>query len=77
MSFHRFPGLLDHSRLQQAWAARHVSTHNDGVVDAKYLAGVPTSTVQIGQRLTLTEQAFQQAVTDTETLCPALADIAS
>lgn len=60
-------------RLQQVWATRHLFTHNDGIVDAKYLAQVPTSTAQLGQRLTITEDLCRQAITDTEALCRALA----
>lgn len=31
-------------------AARHIAVHNGGVVDARYLARVPSSTVQVGER---------------------------
>ncbi|MEU0790355.1 hypothetical protein ABZ342_09810 [Amycolatopsis sp. NPDC005961] len=60
-------------RLQEAWATRHLFTHNDGLVDAKYLAKVPGSTAKTGQRLTITEAMCRQAITDTEALCRAIA----
>lgn len=59
-------------RLLEFWATRHVFTHNDGLVDAKFLTKVPASTARIGQRLTITEQACRQAITDAEALCRAL-----
>ena len=60
-------------RLLQTWAVRHVFTHRDGVVDAKYLTVVPASTVQLGQRLTVTEPQTRQAISDTRDLCRAIA----
>jgi hypothetical protein len=60
-------------RLRQAWATRHVFTHNDGVVDEKYLAAVPASTTPRGQRLVITEQLSRQAIADTQQLCSAIA----
>ncbi|WP_327010636.1 hypothetical protein OHA72_27210 [Dactylosporangium sp. NBC_01737] len=62
-------------RLIKFWAARHVFTHNDGLVDARYLTKVPTSTMRIGQRLTISEQDCRQAIADTEVLCRAIADL--
>lgn len=62
-------------RLQKAWAVRHVFTHNDGIVDAKYLAKVPDNTARPGQRLTITEATCRQAITDTEALCRAIATL--
>ena len=59
-------------RLQQVWAIRHVFTHNDGVVDDKYLTKVPTSPARPGQRLTVTEQLCRQAIADTQSLCVAI-----
>ncbi|MEV5715391.1 hypothetical protein AB0L41_15935 [Amycolatopsis mediterranei] len=60
-------------RLQEAWAARHLFTHNDGLIDAKYLAKVSSGTARPGQRLTITEAMCRQAITDTEALCRAIA----
>jgi len=62
-------------RLQQTWAIRHLFTHRDGVVDGRYLATVPGSTAQIGQRLTITEQMCRQAINDTEQLCRSVASL--
>jgi hypothetical protein len=59
-------------RLLEVWAARHVFTHNDGLVDAKYLARVPSCRVPEGQRLTVSEDLVRQAVADTRALCVAL-----
>ena len=60
-------------RLREVWAARHVFTHRDGVVDDRYLAKVPTSPARRGQRLTITEAVCRQAIIDTEALCRAVA----
>ncbi|MEU8076770.1 hypothetical protein AB0B31_15105 [Catellatospora citrea] len=62
-------------RLQHVWAARHLCTHNDGLVDAKYVMKVPASTAQIGQRLTITEATVRQAIADADSLCRALGDL--
>jgi hypothetical protein len=59
-------------RLLEVWAARHVFTHNDGLIDAKYLTRVPASRLPVGQRLTVSEALVRQAVDDTRTLCVAL-----
>jgi hypothetical protein len=59
-------------RLQEAWAARHVFTHNDGVVDDKYLAKVPASPFHPGQRLLASERSCRQAIIDTDALCTAI-----
>lgn len=60
-------------RLREVWAARHLFTHNDGLIDAKYLAKVPNSTARPGQRLTITEAICRQVIVDTEALCGAIA----
>ncbi|MXM62520.1 hypothetical protein GR925_03395 [Streptomyces sp. HUCO-GS316] len=62
-------------RLTETWATRHVFTHNDGVVDAKYLTRVPGSSAQLGQRLVLTEERCRQALSDTKTLCETVVDV--
>jgi hypothetical protein len=59
-------------RLLQTWATRHAFTHNDGTVDANYLTKVPTSTLEVGQRLTITESDCRQAISDTKKLCEAI-----
>jgi hypothetical protein len=68
--------LLDSDRWQRLiefWAMRHVFMHNDGMVDARFLTKVPSSTFGVGQRLTLTEQQCRQAITDTTALCHVIA----
>lgn len=59
-------------RLLEVWAARHVFTHNDGIVDDKYLARVPHSQAQRGQRLTVSEELCRRAIDDVEGLCRAI-----
>ncbi len=58
--------------LEAAWAARHLFTHSDGVVDAKYLRTVPSSTLRIGQRLRATADLAATAIDNAERLCLAL-----
>lgn len=59
-------------RLQEIWASRHVFTHTDGVIDARYLARVPSSPATLGQRLTVSEAQVRQAIADTRNLCTAI-----
>jgi hypothetical protein len=59
--------------LVRTWAARHVFTHCDGVVDGKYLAAVTASTARIGQRLQISENDAHAAIGDAESLCRAIA----
>ena len=58
--------------LQRSWAARHVFTHCDGIIDAKYLEAVPGSPLRQGQRLTVTEAMARDVLRDAELLCRAL-----
>ncbi|AZQ36593.1 hypothetical protein EJ357_26740 [Streptomyces cyaneochromogenes] len=67
-------GAQSWQRLLETWAARHVFTHNDGIVDEKYLTRVPSSSTRIGQRLVLTDAACRQALDDAKSLCDALVD---
>lgn len=60
-------------RLTQTWAARHVCTHNDGVIDEKYLQKVPSSATHPGQRLVITEDECRRAIEDSTALSRALA----
>ncbi|MFK0107890.1 hypothetical protein [Streptomyces sp. NPDC091217] len=60
-------------RLTEAWAARHLYTHNDGVIDEKYLRTAPSSTAQSGQRLIITEDDCRRAIEDATALSRALA----
>ena len=60
------------SALQRSWAARHVFTHCDGIIDAKYLETVGDSSLRQGQRLTVTEAMARDVLRDAERLCRAL-----
>lgn len=59
-------------RLTTIWATRHAFTHNDGLVDQKYLAKVPTSAARIGQRLTVSDVTTRRAIDDATILCRAI-----
>lgn len=59
--------------LLEAWAARHVFTHCDGLVDARYVSAVPNTSLKIGQRLQVTEDYTRAIVTSAEALCRAIA----
>lgn len=65
------------SRLEKAWAARHVFTHNDGIVDARYLEKVPQSGMRLGQRLGLSDPLCREALADAEALCRAILALAT
>ena len=62
-------------RLQATWAIRHLFTHNDGVIDDKYIAKMPTSAAKLGRRATVTEPLCRQAIADAHILCTAIASI--
>lgn len=62
-------------RLLATWAVRHVFTHNDGIVDEKYLIKVSGSSARIGQRLVLTETMCRSALDDAKALCETLVDV--
>lgn len=68
-------GSVTWQRLLEVWATRHLFTHNDGVVDDKYIAKVPNSSTRPGQRLTISETLCRQAITDTQELCAAIATL--
>jgi hypothetical protein len=68
-------GDVTWSRLVDVWAIRHLFTHNDGIVDAKYVTKAPHSTAQLGQRLTVTDTLCRHAIADTEDLCRALSSL--
>lgn len=59
--------------LREAWAARHVFTHCDGIVDEKYLKAVPQSPLRAGERLRISEQFSRTTVSHAEALCRAIA----
>jgi hypothetical protein len=58
--------------VEAAWAARHIFTHNDGIVDHKYLASVPSSSLQEGQRLRIDDHLARRALDIAKRLCFAL-----
>ncbi|MET7714463.1 hypothetical protein [Streptomyces sp. NPDC005407] len=62
-------------RLTATWATRHVFTHNDGVVDRRYLTKVPASSARAGQRLVVTEADCRRAIDDATALCRALSGL--
>ncbi|MGV9963008.1 hypothetical protein ACWDU3_03670 [Streptomyces olivaceus] len=68
-------GTQTWQRLLETWAARHVFTHNDGIVDQKYLTRVPGSSARIGQRLVLTDTTCRRALDDAKALCASLIDV--
>lgn len=64
----------DWPNLQSAWAVRHVLTHNDGIVDDKYLAADPTNALSPGQRVRVSEASARQTIVCVTRLCSLLAD---
>ena len=60
-------------QLNETWAAHHVFTHCDGIVDAKYLAAAPGSALRIGQRLRIDESFARAAIKQAEALSRAVA----
>lgn len=63
----------DWAELLRLWAVRHVFTHCDGIVDAKYLKAVPGSSVRVGQRLQISEADAREAVERARPLCEMIA----
>ncbi len=61
-------GLDIWRRLKEDFARRHVLIHCDGIVDAKFMAAVPRSTLQVGQRLVIRRADADRALDDTETV---------
>jgi hypothetical protein len=45
----------------------------DGFVDQRYLNEVPSSPLEVGQRLTMSEAFCREAIEDTRRLCQELA----
>lgn len=64
-------------QLEEAWAARHVFTHCDGIIDVKYLRAVPSSSLRPGQRLRATDDLARRAIRYAEALCRTLAGSAA
>ena len=63
----------DWTTLSESWAARHVHTHNDGIVDQKYLAVVSDSPLRIGQRLAVGEASARRTLVVARQLIRSLA----
>jgi sarcosine oxidase delta subunit len=60
-------------RLREDFARRHVLTHCDGIVDAKFLTVVINSNLQVGQRLVISRQDAERALDDVEAVVRKLA----
>jgi hypothetical protein len=60
------------TELEAAWAARHIFTHSDGIVDQKYLDQVPGSSLRVGQRLRATEALARDTIANAKQLVDAL-----
>lgn len=60
------------SELESAWAARHIFTHADGVVDQKYLEQVSQTRLRVGQRLRASEDLARRAILNSRSLVNAL-----
>lgn len=59
--------------LKREWAVRHVFTHNDGIVDQKYLRTAGDGRYRVGERLTVDEADCRKALARAEGLCKAIA----
>lgn len=62
--------------LRVIWATRHAFTHNDGIVDARYLQTVPATAKRLGQRLRVTERDARSAIDKTARLCRTISRVA-
>jgi hypothetical protein len=60
-------------RLKQTFEQRHVLTHRNGRVDQRYLDNVLNTRLSIGQRLVISRDEADQALTDLEQLVDAIA----
>jgi hypothetical protein len=58
--------------LKRAWAGRHLYAHNDGIVDERYIRAVPTTTLQLGQRLPVTRADARAAIENVRVLVETL-----
>ncbi len=65
-------GATTWARLGVTFEKRHVLTHRHGQVDQRYLDRVPGSRLRIGQRLIITRQEAEQALTDLEAVITAI-----
>ena len=60
---------VDLDEMKELWAARHLHTHNGGVVDQQYLRKVPNSRLVLGQRVLVSEPDARRAVDLGRRLC--------
>ena len=60
------------TELEGTWAARHIFTHTDGVVDERHLNQVPQSALRAGQRLRASEDMARDAIRNAGDLVNAL-----
>ncbi|MGO9976200.1 MAG: hypothetical protein ACLP01_26035 [Solirubrobacteraceae bacterium] len=65
-------GLAVWARLREDFARRHVLTHCGGIIDAKFLAAVPSSSLMIGQRLLVGRADAKRGHDDVETVVQTL-----
>lgn len=63
----------DLDEMKELWAARHVHTHNGGVVDEQYLRKVPNSGLVLGQRVLVSEPDARRAVNLGRRVCDVIA----
>lgn len=61
--------VVDFDEMKELRAARHVHTHNGGVVDQQYLRKVPNSGLVLGQRVLASEPDARRAVDLGRRLC--------
>jgi len=66
-----WPGLLD------AAALRHLLTHANGIVDAKYLKAVPASGLRLGQRVHVGRTEAESALNAATSLAQGVSDTAT
>lgn len=67
----------DWDSLLAAWAARHLFTHCDGIIDEKYLRAVPQSPQKEGQRLVIAEHEVRATLDRARNLCKAIGNCSS
>ena len=60
------------SGLVETWAKRHVLIHNHGFVDDGYLRSAPNTSLELGQRVTVSEQDALAALRLADILCGAI-----
>lgn len=64
------------TRLRETWAARHVYTHNDGIIDRKYTEAVDNRDYRLGERLRVDLTYCRTALKDAQALSLSIAQVA-